>query len=109
MAGCPAAPRFIVPEGDILDNNAILNENYNITLLAHELVDTLTIRWCARNRLLESAMMVKLSLSKWMSLNISTGNTTVPSEGKVTGSSEASSEGHATASLLLSRTVPKLL
>ena len=25
MAGRPAAPRFIVPEGDILDDNAIFN------------------------------------------------------------------------------------
>ena len=37
MAGRPAAPRFIVPEGDILDDNPILNENYNIILLACEL------------------------------------------------------------------------
>ena len=50
MAGRPAALRFIVPEGDILNDNAILNENYNITLLACELVDTLTtIRWCVRH------------------------------------------------------------
>ena len=58
MAGRPAAPRFIVPEGDILHDNAILNENYNITLLARELVDTLTtIKWCARHRLLENSHM----------------------------------------------------
>ena len=58
MVGLPAAPRFIVPEGDILDDNAFLNENYNITLLACELVDTLTtIRWWARNRLLENSHM----------------------------------------------------
>ena len=58
MAGRPAAPRFIVPEGDILDDNAFLNENYNITLLARELVDTLTtIRWCARHRLLANLHM----------------------------------------------------
>ena len=71
---------------------------------------------CARNgwkevlfKLAASAMMVKLPLSKWMSLNISTGNTTVASGGKVTGSLEASSKRHAAASLLLSRTVLKLL
>ena len=28
MAGRPAAPRFIVPEGNILDDNAILNEKH---------------------------------------------------------------------------------
>ena len=28
MAGRSAAPRFIVPEGDILDDNAILNEKH---------------------------------------------------------------------------------
>ena len=42
MAGRPAAPQFIVPEGDILHDNAIFNKNYNITLLARKLVDTLT-------------------------------------------------------------------
>ena len=58
MAGHPAAPQFIVPEGDILNDNAILNKNYNITLLARELVDTLTtIRWCARHRLLANSHM----------------------------------------------------
>ena len=60
-------------------------------------------------KLVASAMMAKISLSKWMSLNIFTGNTTVASGGKVTGSSEASSKGHTTAFLLLSWTVPKLL
>ena len=44
MAGRPAAPRFIVPEGDILDDNAILNENYNITLLAPDSPVALQLR-----------------------------------------------------------------
>ena len=56
MAGCPTAPRFIVPEDDILDDNAILNENYNITSLARELVDTLTtIRRCVHHILLATS------------------------------------------------------
>ena len=51
--GHPAAPHFIVPQNEILDDPATLDEVHNITTLALALPDI--IQWCARRRLLKNS------------------------------------------------------
>ena len=56
MAGRPPAPEHVVNVVDILNDNAILKEDWNLMELCREFVDNQSVlRWLARHRLIANA------------------------------------------------------